>query len=267
MPTPSPLTILSTGTLELKGQFVWGSNYTFLVEIQHEDQKIPAVYKPTQGERPLWDFPAASLARREAAAFVVSDALEWELVPPTVYREDAPLGPGSLQVFIEHDPEYHYFNFSEEDKQRLRPAALFDLLVNNADRKGSHVLLDKDEHVWLIDHGICFHVDDKLRTVIWDFAGETFPGELVKDLQDIARTGNRIRSGGPAIRAVVGSPRGQGRRAIANEKRRPHEEAPDVTKPVRWILHHDMQGAAPTQFLVRRTEKANPVLRVSEEVD
>lgn len=190
---PAIMQILEKGEATLKGEFVWGSNYTFLVEIQHEDQKIPAVYKPTQGERPLWDFPAASLARREAAAFVVSDALEWELVPPTVYREDAPLGPGSLQVFIEHDPEYHYFNFSDEDKQRLRPAALFDLLVNNADRKGSHVLLDKDEHVWLIDHGICFHVDDKLRTVIWDFAGETFPGELVKDLQDLQK---RLKNGG-----------------------------------------------------------------------
>jgi uncharacterized repeat protein (TIGR03843 family) len=185
--------ILEKGEATLKGEFVWGSNYTFLVEIQNEDQKIPAVYKPTQGERPLWDFPAASLARREAAAFVVSDALEWDLVPPTVYREAAPLGPGSLQVFIEHDPEYHYFNFSDEDKQRLRPAALFDLLVNNADRKGSHVLLDKDDHVWLIDHGICFHVDDKLRTVIWDFAGETFPGELVKDLQDLQK---RLKNGG-----------------------------------------------------------------------
>jgi hypothetical protein len=179
--------ILDKGTTTLKGEFLWGSNYTFLVETVHKAQKILAVYKPTQGERPLWDFPAASLARREAAAFVVSEALEWELVPPTVYREDTPLGPGSLQVFIEHDPEYHYFNFSNTDKQRLRPAVLFDLLVNNADRKGSHILLDENRHVWLIDHGICFHVDDKLRTVIWDFAGEAFPRHLVKDLQGLEK--------------------------------------------------------------------------------
>ena len=184
---PAIMLILEKGATTLKGEFLWGSNYTFLVTMQQEDQQLLAVYKPTQGERPLWDFPAASLARREAAAFGVSDALEWELVPPTVYREDAPLGPGSLQVFIEHDPEYHSFNFSKADKQRLRPAVLFDLLINNADRKGSHVLLDETKHVWLIDHGICFHVDDKLRTVIWDFAGEAFPRELVRDLQDLQK--------------------------------------------------------------------------------
>lgn len=189
---PAIMRVLERGEIDLKGEFLWGSNYTFLVEVQHEDEKILAVYKPTQGERPLWDFPAASLARREAAAFIVSDALEWELVPPTVYREDAPLGPGSLQVFIEHDPEYHYFNFSEADKQRLRPAVLFDLLINNADRKGSHLLVDAARHVWLIDHGICFHVDDKLRTVIWDFAGEAFPRDLVRGINSLQK---KLRAG------------------------------------------------------------------------
>ena len=98
-------------------------------------------------------------------------------------RKDAPLGPGSLQLFIEHDPEYHYFNFNAADRQRLRPVALFDLLINNADRKGSHVLIDAEQHIWLIDHGICFHAEDKLRTVIWDFAGEPIPESLCADLQ------------------------------------------------------------------------------------
>ncbi|MBN2149090.1 MAG: SCO1664 family protein [Anaerolineales bacterium] len=174
--------VLWEGTVELKGRFVWGSNYTFLVEVAQEDQVLPAVYKPTRGERPLWDFPAASLARREAAAYLVSQALGWELVPPTVFRMEAPLGPGSLQLFIDHDPEYHYFNFNEEDRQRLRPAALFDLLINNADRKASHVLVDQDHHLWLIDHGICFHAENKLRTVIWDFVGEKFSEALAADL-------------------------------------------------------------------------------------
>lgn len=166
----------------LKGEFVWGSNYTFLSEVQHEGVTVLSVYKPTQGERPLWDFPAASLARREAVAFLVSQVLGWELVPPTAYRQDAPLGPGSLQLFIDHDPEYHYFSFTAEDRQRLRPTALFDLLINNADRKGSHILRDTEGHLWLIDHGVCFHVDDKLRTVIWDFAGERIPPALKADL-------------------------------------------------------------------------------------
>jgi uncharacterized repeat protein (TIGR03843 family) len=178
---------LQAAPLNLKGEFVWGSNHTFLVEVQETAEPFLAVYKPTRGERPLWDFPEASLARREAAAYIISQALGWELVPPTVYRPDGPYGPGSLQLFIDHDPEYHYFNLSEEDRQRLRPAALFDLLANNADRKGSHIIFDAQNHLWLIDHGICFHVDPKLRTVIWDFAGEAFPSELVAGLFSFLR--------------------------------------------------------------------------------
>jgi hypothetical protein len=173
---------LSQGALTLEGEFLWGSNYTYLCTVEHNREQITAVYKPTRGERPLWDFPRASLARREAAAYIVSEALGWEFVPPTVYRKNGPLGPGSLQLFIEHDPEHHYFNFTRQEKQRLRPVALFDHLINNADRKASHVLLDPQDHLWLIDHGICFHVEDKLRTVIWDFAGEPIPEDLCADV-------------------------------------------------------------------------------------
>jgi uncharacterized repeat protein (TIGR03843 family) len=131
----------------------------------------------------LWDFPEGTLAKREVAAFLVSRALGWELVPPTVYRRKGPVGAGSLQYYVKHNPNYHYFNFNVEDRQRLRPTVLFDILINNADRKGSHVLLDDDRHIWLIDHGICFNVEDKLRTVIWDFAGEAIPDELIADLR------------------------------------------------------------------------------------
>jgi uncharacterized repeat protein (TIGR03843 family) len=176
------LTTLRSGELAVKGEFLWGSNYTFLVQIEHDGENLAGVYKPTRGERPLWDFPVATLARREVAAYLVSEALGWRLVPPTVYRRNGPAGPGSVQLYIEHDPEYHYFNFSEEDLQRLRPVALFDLIINNADRKGSHLLFDKDQHLWLIDHGICFHEEEKLRTVVWDFAGESFPEELCSSL-------------------------------------------------------------------------------------
>jgi uncharacterized repeat protein (TIGR03843 family) len=116
------------------------------------------------------------------AAFLVSEALGWNFVPATVYRMNGPLGSGSLQLYIEHDPEYHYFNFSTEDRQRLRPVVLFDMLINNADRKGSHILRGGDNHLWLIDHGVCFHVEDKLRTVIWDFVGEPVPESLCSDL-------------------------------------------------------------------------------------
>jgi hypothetical protein len=171
--------------MTLLGEYVWGSNYTFSVQVEYQDVTVQAVYKPTRGERPLWDFPRASLARREVAAYLVSKALGWDLVPPTVYRKQAPIGPGSLQLFVEHDPEYHYFNFRPADRQRLRPVVLFDLLINNADRKGSHVLIDREGHLWLIDHGICFHREDKLRTVIWDFASEPIPQEYCAALDHL----------------------------------------------------------------------------------
>jgi uncharacterized repeat protein (TIGR03843 family) len=183
----STLAVLSAGSLELKGQFVWGSNYTFLAQASLGDQVVPAVYKPARGERPLWDFPEGSLAQREVAAYVVSRALGWDLVPPTVLRPDGPAGPGSLQLFVDADPERHYFTFSEEEKQRLRPAAAFDLLINNADRKAGHALLGEQGHLWLIDHGVCFHAEDKLRTVIWDFIGEAIPEDLLGDLRSFYR--------------------------------------------------------------------------------
>jgi uncharacterized repeat protein (TIGR03843 family) len=181
------LEILEKGTITVRGEFVWGSNYTFLTRVDYEGESLSAVYKPTRGERPLWDFPAASLAKREAAAYLVSEGLGWQLVPPTLYRKRGPLGAGSLQLFVDHNPEYHYFNFSDEDRQRLRPVVLFDLVVNNADRKGSHVLVDKNNHIWLIDHGICFHQDYKLRTVIWDFIDQPVPEDLCVQLEEFAR--------------------------------------------------------------------------------
>jgi hypothetical protein len=171
--------------LTLEGEFLHGSNYTFLVKINPgEGEPFLAVYKPTEGERILWDFPDNTLAHREVAAYLVSQALGWHFIPPTVYRQDGPFGPGSIQLFIDHDPNYHYFNFSSDDFQRLRPVVLFDLLVNNADRKGSHIIFGENGHIWLIDHGLCFNVEEKLRTVMWDFAGEPIPKELRAPLKE-----------------------------------------------------------------------------------
>jgi uncharacterized repeat protein (TIGR03843 family) len=177
------ISILSHGEIKIEGRFVWGSNYTFLVEVKSDEETIAAVYKPSRGERPLWDFPRETLAAREVAAYLTSQELGWDLVPPTILRSEGPAGPGSLQLYVDADVEHHYFNFSEEEKQRLRPVALFDLLINNADRKGGHVLMSPDGHIWSIDHGICFHRADKLRTVIWDFANEFIPDDLIKDTQ------------------------------------------------------------------------------------
>jgi len=176
---------LRRGKLMLEGQFINSSNYTFLVKVVYQSQPVTTVYKPLRGERPLWDFPGGTLAKREVAAYQVSEALGWCLVPATIFRHKAPLGPGSLQQFVEHDPDYHYFTFSEQDRQRLRPVAAFDLLVNNADRKGSHILRDPQGHLWLIDHGVCFHAEDKLRTVLWDFAGEEIPDAILADLRHL----------------------------------------------------------------------------------
>jgi len=156
-----------------------GSNYTFLVDVHYQGETVPAVYKPSQGEQPLWDFPESTLALREVAAYIVSESLGFHIVPFTTLRAQGPYGAGSLQQFIEYDPEYHYFNFSDDDKQKLKPVVLFDLLINNADRKGGHVFFENGTHkLFAIDHGICFHADDKLRTVLWDFSGQPIPDDL-----------------------------------------------------------------------------------------
>ena len=178
------LDALSLGEIDIKGQFMLGSNYTFLVKVSHEGQEVPAVYKPQRGEQPLWDFPSESLAGREVAAYLVSEALGFCFVPLTILR-DGPMGPGALQQFIDYNPNYHYFSFRQEDLMRLRPVALFDLLINNADRKGSHILVQKrTRKLFLIDHGLCFHTEDKLRTVLWDFAGEPIPPDLTEALRN-----------------------------------------------------------------------------------
>jgi uncharacterized repeat protein (TIGR03843 family) len=183
MVTDQIRTAIECGAYEVKGQFTFGSNYTFLVSVQYKGREYPAVYKPLRGEQPLWDFPENTLAGREVAAYLVSEHLGFHIVPFTTLREDGPYGAGSLQQFIEYDPEYHYFSFSEKDKQLIKPVVLFDLLCNNADRKGSHVFFEKDTHkLYAIDHGICFHEENKLRTVLWDFSGQKIPEDLLSRL-------------------------------------------------------------------------------------
>ncbi len=179
------LQALQIGNIKLQGQFINSSNYTFLGNLEYQSAIIPVVYKPTRGERPLWDFPTGTLAKREVAAYVVSETLGWNLVPPTVLRSVASLGEGSVQQYIDHNPEDHYFNFSQDERQRLRKVVLFDALINNADRKASHIFHGEDNQIWLIDHGICFHCEDKLRTVVWDFSGESIPQEDLLTLQSL----------------------------------------------------------------------------------
>ncbi len=160
------------------------SNYVFLATMAHpEHGEGLAVYKPERGEQPLYDFPDG-LYRREVAAYEFARLLGWPIVPPTVERLDGPHGPGSLQLFIEHDPEEHYFVLREGDRydEHLARFAAFDLAANNADRKAGHLLLDPQGSIWGIDNGLCFNEFETFRTVIWDYAGTALPPAWVDDL-------------------------------------------------------------------------------------
>ncbi len=178
------LELLSTGEIEVHGLIPWSSNYTFLATVRHGSLSAMAVYKPQRGETPLWDFPDGTLCLREMAAYLVSQLLGWPSIPPTVLRE-GPHGLGTLQLYIDHDMEANYFTFREERLRDLMPIALFDLIANNADRKGGHCLLGYDDRIWAIDHGLTFHTQHKLRTVIWDFQGQPIPHRYLHDLEKL----------------------------------------------------------------------------------
>jgi uncharacterized repeat protein (TIGR03843 family) len=200
--------LLRDGALRVLGRYVDASNATFLAEIEDGGRVIRCVYKPTSGERPLWDFPAGTLAGREVAAFLVSEALGWELIPRTLLRE-GPAGIGMVQEWIEHDDVREAVSvvasgqhlegtleifdgtgaggepvtLVHRDDDRLRLLALLDAVLNNADRKGGHVLTSAAGRLYGVDHGICFHVEHKLRTVLWGWAGAPIRPEHLVDLR------------------------------------------------------------------------------------
>ena len=174
--------LLRDGDARVLGRMPWSSNATFLVELSDGNGELLAIYKPQRGERPLWDFPRGTLCHREVAAFEVSEALGWHFVPDTVLR-DGPAGIGMMQRFVEHDPEEHYFTLLEKFADDFRRMAAFDVVINNTDRKAGHCLLTTDGRVFGIDHGIAFHAQWKLRTVIWEFAGESIPPAACSALQ------------------------------------------------------------------------------------
>lgn len=145
-----------------------------------------AVYKPAEGESPLWDFPSGTLYRREVAAYLLAKFLGWPRIPPTVVREEAPHGVGALQMFVEAEPREHYLVSRGQSDQTWLEVSLFDVITNNADRKSGHCLTDSERRVWVIDHGLTFNVEPKLRTVIWDFAGQRLPAQLRRDMERAA---------------------------------------------------------------------------------
>ncbi len=180
------LEILRSGAMEEKGLLPYSSNHSFLVTVRDDELMLPAVYKPQRGENPLWDFEWGSLCKRETAAYLISAALDWDLVPPTVLR-DGSRGLGSVQFFIDHDSEAHYFTANEDARygRAFRQLSLFDFLINNADRKSGHCLVGADGRIWAIDHGICFHTEYKLRTVIWEFSCAPIEPDLRNDLESL----------------------------------------------------------------------------------
>ena len=200
--------VLSKGSLELDGRLVLASNASFLGHVTLDGVSLACIYKPVKGERPLWDFPEGTLAARERAARVVSEAGGWHVVPPTIVR-DGRFGPGMVQRWIDVDPDADLVDVVAEDEaeagwiavleaedelgapvllvhaddDRLRQLAVLDVVINNADRKGGHVLPDLAGHVWGCDHGVTFHEEDKLRTVLWGWAGDPLRAEDVEALE------------------------------------------------------------------------------------
>jgi uncharacterized repeat protein (TIGR03843 family) len=169
--------------VKILGVLHGASNYTFLARLGPlPPSGLRAVYKPARGESPLWDFEAGSLYQREVAAYELSKALGWPRIPPTVVREKAPHGIGAVQLFIEADGRHFFGDESSRTETWIR-VALFDVIANNADRKSGHCLFDADDNVWVIDHGLTFNVENKLRTVIWDFSGQALPQALCSDVE------------------------------------------------------------------------------------
>ena len=180
---------LEHGDITIIGRMPHSSNATFLVSVQCGETSMQAIYKPLRGERPLWDFEPG-LHRREIAAYLLSQAMGINMVPPTVLRE-GPLGEGSLQYFIDADVEQHYFTIFEQREDlhdQLRAMCVFDIVANNTDRKAGHCLLGLDDKIWGIDHGVCFSADFKLRTVIWEFGGEPLPDHLRAAIEPLIET-------------------------------------------------------------------------------
>lgn len=168
----------------------WGSNHTFLVWIKAGNNKcVRAIYKPRDGEKPLRDFPRGTLYKREQAAYEISRILTWPNIPLTIVRE-GPYGIGSLQLYLDCDPRITYFDMRDTPSESLFSVAIFDLLVNNADRKAGHCLLDEENRIWSIDHGLTFHSDFKMRTVMLEYCGKEIPKVFIQDLKTLADTLN-----------------------------------------------------------------------------
>jgi uncharacterized repeat protein (TIGR03843 family) len=187
LPEDDALDLLSRGEITIEGRVLSASNATLYCAVSCDGVTAACVYKPVAGERPLWDFPDGTLAEREVAAYLVSAATGWGIVPPTVYRI-GPLGPGMVQLWIAEDDRVDIVRLIRRaDSPALRRVAVFDAVINNADRKGGHLLPTASGRLYGVDHGVSFHADDKLRTVLWQWAGKPLPGDAVDILRMVRR--------------------------------------------------------------------------------
>jgi uncharacterized repeat protein (TIGR03843 family) len=189
--------LLTRGEIAMEGMVPWSSNYTYLVTLKLNEQEAYGIYKPQCGERPLWDFETGSLCKREVAAYELSAFLNFPNIPVTVLRDEAPQGLGMVQQFIDHKRRENFFTLRDKCREEMQKVAVFDALINNTDRKGGHVLVDTQGTIWAIDHGVTFHEEPKLRTVIWDFIDEPIPAPLLQQLEKLRaalKANERIRA-------------------------------------------------------------------------
>jgi uncharacterized repeat protein (TIGR03843 family) len=180
------LHLLRDGELEVIGRLVDASNATLYCTVELDGVRAPCVHKPIAGERPLWDFPEGTLSDREVAAFAVSEATGWAVVPPTVMR-DGPFGRGMCQLWIDVDESFDLVALARSDRDEIRRIAVLDAVINNADRKGGHLLPTVDGHVYGVDHGVCFSIDEKLRTLLWQWRGRPLADDAIETLQRLDR--------------------------------------------------------------------------------
>ena len=211
-----------------------GSNYTFLVQLQLDDLASLAIYKPRDGESPLWDFPRGTLYKREYAAYLLSQILGWDFIPFTIIR-DGPYGIGTVQRFVEHDPKQNYYTLTDDNKPQLKTIACFDLVANSTDRKPNHLILDAGGKLWSIDHGLTFHADTKIRTVIWDFSGESIPKRLLSDLRNL---GEQLQNPEDRLKELL-------------ELLHP-QEATALERRIDWILTEGVYPGLPGRYRRRR---------------
>jgi hypothetical protein len=184
VPRADALRLLTEGAISVEGRLVDASNATLYCSVAVDGVTAAAVYKPVRGERPLWDFPDGTLAGREVATYLVSEATGWDLVPPTVLR-DGPFGPGMCQLWVDVDASVDLGALARSDHPDLRRLAVLDAVVNNADRKGGHLLPRPDGRVQGVDHGVCFSAEDKLRTLLWQWRGAPLPQEALDVLAEL----------------------------------------------------------------------------------